>query len=99
MRATDWIVRRSPTSLNARHASALSGLRTRAEPARLLPGGLPRIRAGWNALRGSTVARHHTVRALALDDRDPWGQIALERRGQAPRWVAVLTQGHGAFHA
>ena len=38
---------------------------------------LPRTWAGSTASRACSAGRQHAIRAIALDDRDPWGHIAL----------------------
>ena len=55
----------------------LSGLRAGAKPARRSVWCLPRTRAGSIGTRACSAGRAHVVRAIALDDSDPWGQIAL----------------------
>ncbi len=50
-----------------------------------LPACLPRTWAGSIATRALRAGREHAVRAIALDDRDPWGQIALGYLGMMER--------------
>ena len=67
---------------------------------------------GWIARdEGLRAAREHALRAIALDDRDPWGHSALgywammERRtrrgvdrGLSPRWVDLNLANSAAAH-